>query len=231
MSSFFGLSWDELDDLIEHFRGGVCPGSGMADPPSARRGRLPTKATPMSGTKKVLNFIKMCGHTKSHLGCRFCIEEAEPTSGNVAQTGRNNNENERAMEAFAVEGRTRRNEANAKILGEQQRAGRAQEISETMGATSCGHASPSFEPHLSPHAPRRSFEKLLRRAEVDGLVRRSLAGWASTNAQEIYTDVDAEDRAEALGSVVQLVKEKGSNVRPFVRPSGGRSGTNKVSTT
>ena len=86
-------------------------------------------------------------------------------------------------------------------------------------------------PHLSPHALRRSFEKLLRRAEVDGLVRRSLAGWASTNAQEIYTDVDAEDRAEALGSVVQLVKEKGSNVRPYVRPSGGRSGTNKVSTT
>ena len=85
-------------------------------------------------------------------------------------------------------------------------------------------------PQLSPHALRRSFEKLLRRAEVDGLVRRSLAGWASTDAQEIYTDVDAEDRAAALGSVVQLVKEEGSNVRPFVRPSEGRQGANKVST-
>ena len=61
--------------------------------------------------------------------------------------------------------------------------------------------------------------------------RRTLGGWASTDVQEIYTDVDAEDRAEALGSVVQLVREKGSNVRPFVRPSGERRGTNEVSIT
>ena len=80
-------------------------------------------------------------------------------------------------------------------------------------------------PPLSPHALRRSFEKLLRRADVDGLVRRSLAGWASTNAQEIYTDVDADDRVEALGAVVQLVEETGQNVRPFVRPSRRRKET------
>ncbi|MEO1336273.1 MAG: tyrosine-type recombinase/integrase, partial [Myxococcota bacterium] len=61
-------------------------------------------------------------------------------------------------------------------------------------------------PPLSPHALRRSFEKLLRRADVDGLVRRSLAGWASAKAQSIYTDVDAKDRADALGSVIRLLQ-------------------------
>ena len=61
-------------------------------------------------------------------------------------------------------------------------------------------------PDLAPHALRRSFEKLLRRADVDGLVRRSLAGWSSTAAQHIYSDVDAEDRASALGAVIRLVE-------------------------
>ena len=83
-------------------------------------------------------------------------------------------------------------------------------------------------PPLSPHALRRSFEKLLRRANVDGLVRRSLAGWASTDAQELYTDVDATDRAQALGSVVRLVKEA-ENVRPSVRPFRSKGGTNTPS--
>lgn len=60
-------------------------------------------------------------------------------------------------------------------------------------------------PVLSPHALRRTWEKLLRKANVDGLVRRSLAGWRSTDAQEIYTDVDAEDRAHAGEAVLRLV--------------------------
>ena len=81
-------------------------------------------------------------------------------------------------------------------------------------------------PCLCPHALRRGFEKLLRRADVDGLVRRSLAGWASTDAQEIYTDVDAKDRADALGSVMKLVEAQAQNVRPSVTPSEQKPGTN-----
>ena len=80
-------------------------------------------------------------------------------------------------------------------------------------------------PVLCPHALRRGFEKLLRRADVDGLVRRSLAGWASSDAREIYTDVDAEDRADALGSVLRLVEAQDHNVRPFVTPSEAEPGT------
>ena len=33
----------------------------------------------MSGTKKVPNFVRTCGHTKPHLGFRSCIAAAEPT--------------------------------------------------------------------------------------------------------------------------------------------------------
>lgn len=60
-------------------------------------------------------------------------------------------------------------------------------------------------PELSPHALRRSFEKLLRRANVDQLVRRSMAGWRSPEAQDIYTDVDEEDRRAAFGAMLQVV--------------------------
>ena len=59
---------------------------------------------------------------------------------------------------------------------------------------------------LSPHALRRAFEELLRRANVDQLVRRSTGGWRSPDAQDIYSDVDSEDRREALGSVLTLVE-------------------------
>ena len=32
-------------------------------------------------------------------------------------------------------------------------------------------------PEISAHGLRRTFDKLLRKAEVEGFVRRSMAGW------------------------------------------------------
>ncbi len=60
-------------------------------------------------------------------------------------------------------------------------------------------------PEVSAHALRRTWEDLLRRAGVDGLVRRSLAGWRSERAQAIYAGVSGDERAAACASVVGLV--------------------------
>lgn len=60
-------------------------------------------------------------------------------------------------------------------------------------------------PEMSPHALRRTWEKLMRKAEVDGMVRRSIAGWRTDTAQMIYSDVDSEDRAAAGRAMLRLV--------------------------
>jgi len=60
-------------------------------------------------------------------------------------------------------------------------------------------------PELSPHALRRTFDGLLRKANVDSFVRRGLAGWRTEGAQAIYTQVDRDDRAAAGRAFIQLV--------------------------
>lgn len=60
-------------------------------------------------------------------------------------------------------------------------------------------------PKISTHSLRRTWENLLRRAGVDQLVRRSLAGWRTEEAQAIYADVDSDERAAAGAAVVRLV--------------------------
>lgn len=61
---------------------------------------------------------------------------------------------------------------------------------------------------ISLHGFRRTYENLLRQAGVEGLVRRSLAGWRTEHAQEIYAGIDREERTAALQRVVDLVSEK-----------------------
>lgn len=60
-------------------------------------------------------------------------------------------------------------------------------------------------PAVSPHSFRRTYENMLRRAGVDQLVRRSLAGWRSEGAQAIYASVDADERRAAGQAVVAFV--------------------------
>ena len=62
--------------------------------------------------------------------------------------------------------------------------------------------------------PRRSrptpcggtFENLARLAGVDQMVRRSLAGWRSEEAQAIYAGVGREEREKAGTAMVRLVE-------------------------
>jgi integrase len=64
-------------------------------------------------------------------------------------------------------------------------------------------------PEMSPHALRRTWEKMMRKADVDGMVRRSIAGWRTETAQTIYSDVDADDRAAAGRAMLRLVGPDG----------------------
>jgi integrase len=59
---------------------------------------------------------------------------------------------------------------------------------------------------ISLHSLRRTYENLLRKAGVDDLVRRSLAGWRSPEAQRIYATVDPEERRTAARALVGLVQ-------------------------
>lgn len=59
---------------------------------------------------------------------------------------------------------------------------------------------------LSPHGFRRTLENLMRKAAVEGVVRRSMSGWRSEEAQNIYEVVDPEDRADAGKALVALVE-------------------------
>jgi len=61
-------------------------------------------------------------------------------------------------------------------------------------------------PMVTPHSFRRTWENALRRAGVDQLVRRSLAGWRSEEAQSIYASVDQDERAAASMAVVALIE-------------------------
>lgn len=60
-------------------------------------------------------------------------------------------------------------------------------------------------PPICAHSLRRTWENLLRRAGVDQLVRKSLAGWRTDEAQAIYATVDREERTAAGAAVVRLV--------------------------
>lgn len=58
---------------------------------------------------------------------------------------------------------------------------------------------------VTPHALRRSFERMLREAGVDKLQRRAMLGWRSESAQEIYTEVDADEMARGAERVAEFV--------------------------
>ncbi|MBI2373841.1 MAG: site-specific integrase [Deltaproteobacteria bacterium] len=60
-------------------------------------------------------------------------------------------------------------------------------------------------PAVSCHSFRRTWENLLRQAGVDTLVRRSLAGWRTDDAQAIYASVDPSERAQAARQVAAIV--------------------------
>jgi len=62
-------------------------------------------------------------------------------------------------------------------------------------------------PQISAHSLRRTWENLMRRAGVDQLVRRSLAGWRTEEAQAIYATVNREEREAAVAAVVDMVME------------------------
>lgn len=69
-------------------------------------------------------------------------------------------------------------------------------------------------PAISLHSFRRTWENLLRRAGVDQLVRRSLAGWRTEDAQDIYAGVDKGERQAAVASMVALVEEQNQHPAP-----------------
>jgi len=69
----------------------------------------------------------------------------------------------------------------------------------------CDKAKP---PEVSAHGPRRTWENLLRKAGVDQLVRRAVAGWRTERARAIYTTVDREERDAAAVAVVRLLEAK-----------------------
>ena len=60
---------------------------------------------------------------------------------------------------------------------------------------------------ISLHSLRRTYENLLRKAGVDDLVRRSMAGWRSSEAQRIYATIDPEERQAAAKAFVALVQK------------------------
>ena len=79
-------------------------------------------------------------------------------------------------------------------------------------------------PPISLHSFRRTYENLLRQAGVDQLVRRSLAGWRSDNAQRIYAGIDKRERDAAGDAMVQLVmgkaKRKASEINTHANTRG-----------
>lgn len=81
-------------------------------------------------------------------------------------------------------------------------------------------------PEVSNHSLRRTFENLLRQSGVGDLVRRSLAGWRSEGAQEIYAGVAPSERRKAAENLQSHIfsesgsdKAQGSKVRPSGTPS------------
>lgn len=58
---------------------------------------------------------------------------------------------------------------------------------------------------LTTHSLRRTYEQLLRRAGVDGMVRRSVAGWTREDVQAVYAAIGPEERRSAADALVSLV--------------------------
>ena len=75
-------------------------------------------------------------------------------------------------------------------------------------------------PELSPHALRRTWEGLMRKAGVDEFVRRSVSGWRTERAQGIYSIIDRDDRDQAGAAVLNLVfgAPKGPTATPGATP-------------
>lgn len=73
---------------------------------------------------------------------------------------------------------------------------------------------------LTAHSFRRTWEGLLRQAGVDGMVRRSLAGWRAEGAQAIYAVVGKEEQARAGAAVVGLVGLQPQPATPALRQIG-----------
>ena len=69
-------------------------------------------------------------------------------------------------------------------------------------------------PEVSPHSFRRTYENLLRKAGVEALTRRSLAGWRTSDAQEIYAGVDPEERKAAAGAMLRVVRDPSARPGP-----------------
>jgi integrase len=67
---------------------------------------------------------------------------------------------------------------------------------------------------ISLHSFRRTYENLLRKAGVDQLVRQSIAGWRTDEAQAIYATVDRSERDQAAAAVTELVLGA-----PLLRPA------------
>jgi integrase len=60
-------------------------------------------------------------------------------------------------------------------------------------------------PDISGHSLRRTYEDMLRKAGVESLVRRSIAGWRTEKAQAIYATVSREERDSAALAVVNFI--------------------------
>ena len=73
-------------------------------------------------------------------------------------------------------------------------------------------------PEISCHSFRRTWEDLLRRAGVDDLVRRSMAGWRTDDAQAIYAGIDKSERAEATLNLLRMVVPTGSPGGSSMKP-------------
>jgi integrase len=66
---------------------------------------------------------------------------------------------------------------------------------------------------ITLHSFRRTYENLLRQAGVDDLTRRSLAGWRTETAQEIYARVDKSERVAAVQAMATLVGQNAWDTR------------------
>lgn len=73
-----------------------------------------------------------------------------------------------------------------------------------------------IEKHITPHSLRRTFVDLLRQAQVDAVVARSLVGHASEEMRNHYSTVAAAEQRLATARVVSLVG--------FASPSGNSGG-------
>jgi len=60
-------------------------------------------------------------------------------------------------------------------------------------------------PRVSPHSFRRTWENVLRRAGVDQMVRRAMAGWRSEQAQAIYSLVDLDEAKKEANRAALIV--------------------------